>query len=149
MPRNFKDPAPSAPARDNLCNPPGGKGGSLPCRASGKDGHKKGTLICSLVPRREPSLNTGACLGFLSEQGWPSGRGVVPQLGQDPGGAHVRNGARCPLSKGSGNTYFMITSDSLSTGFSSGLQGEETRNQGALHWGSDPTPEAQRESSAL
>lgn len=35
----------------------------------------------------------------------------------------------------------MITSDSLSTGFSSGLQEEETRNQGALHWGSVLTPE--------
>lgn len=35
----------------------------------------------------------------------------------------------------------MITSDSLSTGFSSGLQEEETHNQGALHWGSALTPE--------
>lgn len=42
----------------------------------------------------------------------------------------------------------MITSYSLSTGFSSGLQ-EETHNQDALHWGSTPMPEAQVESSAL
>lgn len=73
MPRNFKDPAPSPPRPGQPLQPPGGKGGlptmrggSLPCGASGKDGHKKGTLICSLVPRREPSLNTGACLGSLS-----------------------------------------------------------------------------------
>lgn len=43
----------------------------------------------------------------------------------------------------------MITSDSLSTGFSSGLQEEETGNPGALHWGSVPTPEAQMVSSVL
>lgn len=37
-------------------------------------------------------------------------------------------------SKGSGDTYFIITSDSLSTGFSSGLQiGKPRCNYGALH----------------
>ena len=41
-----------------------------------------------------------------------------------PGGAQVRRGARFLPSKGSGDTYFIITSDSLSTGFSSGLQEE-------------------------
>ena len=76
-------------------------------------------------------------------------KGWLSQLGQDPGRTHVRNGARRPPSKGSGDTYFMITSDSLSTGFSSGLQEEETHNQGALHRGSVPTPEAQIEPSAL
>lgn len=71
------------------------------------------------------------------------GKGWLFQPGRDPGGAHIRNGARHPPSKGSGDTYFMTTSDSLSTGFSSGLQEEEMGNRDALHWGSVPTPETQ------
>lgn len=73
----------------------------------------------------------------------------LSQLGQDLGEAHVRNGARYPPNNGLRDTYLMITSDSLSTGFSTGLQKKETYNQGALHLGFDPTPEAQVESLAL
>lgn len=65
MARNFRDPAPSLPGQ--LLQPPRWQGGSLPCRVFGKDSHKKGTWICSLGPRREPSLNAGACLGSLSD----------------------------------------------------------------------------------
>lgn len=68
MARNFRD--------CQLPRAPGDKEGSLPCRASGKDGHEKTTKTYSLVPKREPSLNEGTCLVSLSN--WPTQRGGCP-----------------------------------------------------------------------
>jgi len=133
MARNFRDPAPSLSGQ--LLQPPGGKGGFPTTQGLWEGRSQAGDTYLQPRPQEGTQLERGGLSGLPVRVRLARRKGWLLQLGQDPGGAHVRNRARCPLNKGSGDTYFMITSDSLSTGFSSGLQEEETHNQGVLHWG--------------
>lgn len=129
-------------AWNNLCKSPADKKGLREGRS------REGNKDLQLQPQ-ETQPEQGDLPGLPVRVKLAHTKGWLSQLGQDPGEGHVRNGARCPPNNGSGDAHLMITSDSLSTGFSTGLQQEETSNQGALHYGSAPTIEAQAESLAL
>lgn len=147
MTRNFRDSAPS-PLGQPL-QPPRWQVGLPTMQGLWEGWSQEGDMDLQPWPPAGTQAEHSGLSGLSVRARLAHRKGWLSQMGQDSGGAHIRNGARRPPSKGSGDTYFMITSDSLSTGFSSGLQEEQTHNQGALHWGSVPTPEAQREPSAL